>query len=319
MIDKPGIYAGLSMDDYLADPVPSISLSSGVAHTIDTQSPLHAWFCTKLNPNYVADTSKEADIGSVAHDVLLEGGTDRIVIIDPVDYPSQPKKKGEAGSIPKGWTNGAIRAARDAARAAGKYPILKDDSAAVTELVAKARDFVDRSEFRGIFERAEAELTLLWQEGPIWLRARPDLLANDRSVCLHVKTTKGSVNPKAFERIVDSCGYDFSLMFYARGLADLEQDRGARTHHVILAIEQEPPFACALFDLDPAKASIASGRVGRAIDTWAKCIASGNWPGYTTRIHSLEPKPWHLAEEEERTYLGLEEIEPEQQRYGVQA
>lgn len=317
-IDTPGVYSGIDMDAYLADPAPTVSLSSGVAFTLDTQSPLHAWYCTKLNPNRVVDNSKEADIGSVAHDVLLEGGTDRIVVIDPADYPSKPKKAGEPGTIPRGWTNNAIRAARAEARTAGKYPILKDDSVAVSAMVTAAREFIERTELRGIFERSKPELTLLWQEGAVWLRARPDLLTDDRSVCLHIKTTVGSVNPKAFERIVDSCGYDFALMFYARGLAELEPGAGARTRHIIMAQEQKAPHACALYDLTPAKASIASGRVGRAIDTWGRCMKSGRWPAYDTRIHSLEPKPWHLAEEEERNFLALGEVDPIQEREGMQ-
>lgn len=316
-MNEPGIYSGISMDDYLADPAPVCSLSSGVAQKIDNESPLHAWFATRLNPGYAPDHSEKADIGSVVHDVLLEGGTDRIVVIDPEDYPGQPKKKGEPGPIPKGWTNGAIREARAEARAAGKYPILKDDSVAVLTMVEAAREFLERSELRGIFSRAKPELTLLWQEGPTWLRARPDLTADDLSVCVHVKTTTGSVNPRAFERIIDSCGYDFALQFYARGLLALEGQRAARTRHIIFAQEQDAPFACALYDLTPAKAAIADARVGRAIDTWARCMATNHWPGYTTRIHSIEPKPWQIAEDQEREYLGLT-LDPKQAREGVQ-
>lgn len=317
MIDKPSIYPGLSMDDYLADPAPVCSLSSGVALTLDQESPLHAWCCTRLNPNRVRKPSKVADIGSCSHDVLLEGGTDRIVVIDPVDYPSQPKKKGEPGNIPKGWTNGAIRAAQAEARAAGKYPILKEDERAVRDMVDTARDFVERSELRGIFDRSKVELTMLWQEGPTWLRARPDLLSDDRDVMLHVKTTTGSAGPRAFERVIDSQGYDFVLMFYARGLLALEGQKAARTRHIILAQEQDAPYSCALYDLTPAKAAIADGRVGRAIDTWAQCMASNRWATYTTRIHSIEPKPWQIAEEEEREYLGLT-LDAVQEREGVQ-
>lgn len=319
MILPTGIHAGVSMDDYLSDPCPGrCSLSSGVALKLDQYSPLHAWCATKLNPARVRDSSNEADIGSVAHDVLLEGGTDRVVVIDPEDYPSEPKKKGEPGSIPKGWTNKAIRAARVEARAAGKYAILKDDSAAVMRMVDAARDFIERSELRGIFARSRSELTLMWDEGPIWLRARPDLLADDFSICLHVKTSTGSVNPRAFERIIDSNGYDFVLQFYARGLLALGGQRAARTRHVIFAQEQDAPHACALYDLTPAKASIADGRVGRAIDLWTRCMASNSWPAYTTRIHSIEPRPWQIAEDQEREYLGLT-LDPLQEREGVQA
>lgn len=315
MIDTPGIYSDIAIDLYIADKLLAVpSLSSGCAHTIDSVSPLHAWTKhPRLNPAQADDASKTSDIGSVAHDVLLEGGTDCIVVIDPEDYP------GQRGGVPKGWTNNAIRAARDAARADNKYPILKDDAAAVTAMVNAAREFIERTQFRGIFDRAEAEATMIWQEGPIWLRARPDLLAHDRSVLLHYKTSKSKVHPGAFTRIIDGSGYDFAMMFYARGLAELEPERGANTQHVILAQEQDEPYSCALFDLMPAKASIASGRVDRAITTWARCMASGKWPAYDTRVHSIEPKPWQLAEEEERTFLALGEVEPLQAEHGIQA
>lgn len=313
-IDAPGIYSGIPIDPYIADQLLSVpSLSSGCARTIESVSALHAWTDhPRLNPNHERDDSKKADFGSVAHDVLLEGGTDRIVIIDPADYPAKN------GNIPDGYKNPAIRAARDAARAEGKYPVLRPDYPAIEEMVTEARAFLERTRFRGILQRTEAEATMIWQEGPVWLRARPDLLAHDRSVLMHYKTCKGKVHPDAFARIVDSQGYDFALMFYARGLAELEPEHGAGAQHIILAQEQDPPYSCALYDLAPAKASLASGKVERAITTWARCMASGNWPAYDCRVHSLEPKPWELAREEERCYLGLGEAEPLQREHGMQ-
>lgn len=320
MIDGPGIYDRVPITEYIADRLlASPTLSSGCAHTIESASPLHAWFGhPRLNPAHARDGSKEADIGSVAHDVLLEGGTECVCVIDPADHPSEPKKKGEPGSIPTGWTNKAIKAARDAARDAGKYPILKSDAAAVIAMVDAAREFIERTELRGIFDRAKAEQTMVWQEGPVFMRARPDLLADDRAVLLHYKTSTGRVHPDAFERVIDSQGYDFAIGFYARGLAELEPQRGQRTRHIILAQEQSAPYACALHDLAPAKFSIASSRVDRAIKTWARCMKSGRWPAYDTRIHSIEPKPWQIAAEEERTIFGLGQPDP-LQADGIQA
>lgn len=309
----PGIYSDVPIDVYVADKLLSVpSLSSGCARTIESATPLHAWTDhPRLNPNYEHDGSKVADTGSVAHDVLLEGGTDCVVIIDPADYP------GRTGTVPKGWTNNAIRAARDDARAAKKYPILKDDAAAVMAMVETAREYIERSPLRGIFALAEAEATMVWQEGPVWLRARPDLLAHDRSFVVHYKTTLASVKPRSFERIAASMGYDFTLMFYARGLAELEPEAGANARHYILAQEQRAPYACKLFDLTAAKASIASSRVERAITTWARCMASGKWPDYDTAVHSIEPSPWELAEEEQTIY-GLGRLDP-LQASGLQA
>lgn len=313
-IEKPGIYSGIPIELYIADQLLEVpSLSASCAHTIETISPLHAWIDhPRLNSNFAGDASKKADTGSAAHDVLLEGGTDRVEVIDPADYPAKN------GNIPDGWKNPAIRAAREAARAEGKYPVLKTDWPAIEAMVTEAREFIERTEFRGIFGRAEAETTFVWQEGPIWLRARPDLLANDRSVMLHYKTSKSIVHPNAFSRVVDSCGYDFTLMFYARGLAELDPERSAHTRHIILAQEQDAPFSCALYDLEPAKASIASGQVERAITTWARCMKTGRWPAYDTRVHSIEAKPWQIAQEEGRTFLALGEVEPVQARHGIQ-
>lgn len=313
MIDTPGIYSGIPIEIYVADKLLSVpSLSSGCAHTIESTTPLHGWTDhPRLNLNHEHDDSKTADIGSVAHDVLLEGGTDCVVIIDPADY------LGQRGAVPKGWTNNAIRAARDAARAENKYPILKDDAAAVMAMVETAREFIERSLLRGIFDLAEAEATMVWQEGPVWLRARPDLLAHDRSVIVHYKTTLASVKPRSFERIAANMGYDFAMMFYARGLAELDPQAGATAQHYILGQEQKPPYSCKLFDLKAAKASIASSRVERAIDTWARCMASGKWPDYDTTVHSIEPSPWEIAEEEQTIY-GLGRLDPLQAE-GLQA
>lgn len=313
-ITAPGIYSGIPIDAYIADRLCAVpTLSSGCANRIESISPLHGWIDhPRLNPDHAHDVAKKADIGSVAHDVLLEGGTDRIEIIDPEDYPAKN------GNIPDGWTNVSIRAARDVARAEGRYPILKADYAAVDAMVTEAREFLERSDLRGILACAESEATMIWQEGPVWLRARPDLLAHDRSALVHYKTSKSKVHPDAFARVIDSQSYDFTLMFYARGLAELEPDRTAYTRHIIVAQEQEAPFSCALFDLTPSKASIASGKVDRAIKTWAKCMASNRWPAYDTRVHSIEAKPWQLEAEEMKTFYGLGELDP-LQADGVQA
>lgn len=320
-ITGPGIFAGVPIDRYIADKLLAVpTLSAGCAHTIESASPRHGFIeHPRLNPYYSRDASKVADIGSIAHDVLLEGGTDCIEVIDPADHPNKPKKKDDPLTYPTGWTNVSIRAAQKAAREAGKYPILKAEFPAITAMVDAAREFIERTEWRGLFDFAEAEQTMIWTEGAVSMRARPDLLARDRSVLVHYKTSAGKVHPDTFERVIDSQHYDFTIAFYARGLADLEPKVGAHTRHIILAQEQESPFACALHDLAPAKFSIASSKVERAISIWARCMKSGKWPAYDTRVHSHEPKPWHIqAEEDKAMFYGLGQLDPKQAD-GIQA
>jgi len=274
-----GIHAGAPMERYLSVK----AFSSGMAHRILTQSPLHAWIDSPWNPAREDDSNKASDIGTVAHDVLLEGGTGIIERIDPRDYPAE-----KTGNIPEGWTNKAIRAARDAARAAGKIPLFPADVDAVTAMVESAKAFIATSELAGVFDTGAPEVTVVWQDGTTLCKARPDWLNAD--VCLHVKTTTRSVHPSTFERMAINMGYDVSLAFYARGI---ERDR-----HLILAIEQEPPYACKLFGLSNAQADISARKVERAINTWAACMKAGKFPAYDGSVHYIEPTSWEMAKAE---------------------
>lgn len=281
----PGIYPKVSMREYLT----LKALSSGLIHTLLTQSPFHARH-EQENPG---EPSAVSEIGTAIHDALLEG-IDRIAVINPEDHRSKPNKNNPEGAIPVGWTNNAIRAARDTARAAGLIPMLPDAVTQVTGAVQAAKDFLAKSELRGVFDSGDSELTVVSSEAGFLMKIRPDWLQG-RALMLHLKTTEGSAAPGAFARTVDNMGYDLSVAYYERVLASVT---GVPCRSVILAVEQNAPYGCALYDLDPAKSALAAARVQRAITIWQKCEASGKWPSYDTRVHSLEPKPWDLAAEE---------------------
>ena len=185
--------------------------------------------------------------------------------------------------------------ARHAARANGKIPMLAIKVEQVKQACDSARHFLEGTEFPGVLERGCPEQTIIWSEHTVLCKARPDWLTDARDVMIHVKTTKGSAGPLQFAHAVDNMGYDVALAFYERGLATISS---AQCHHLILAIEQQPPYGCALYDLDPAKAALAASKVERAIAIWKNCAATGRWPSYSPRVHSLEPKPWELADEE---------------------
>ena len=290
----PGIYPDMSMTDYLAIK----AFSSGMAHRILTQSPLHAWIDSPWNPNRKDESNKASNIGTITHDVLLEGGTDLLVRIDPNDYPTK-----SSGNIPDGWTNKDIRAARDAALAEGKIPLFPVDIDAVTAMVESAKEYIATTNFPMVLTQGSPEQTCIWHEDGILCKARPDRLTDD--VCLHVKTTKRSVRPESFERLIINEGYDVSIAFYARGID--------REHHLILAIEQKPPYACKLFGLSSAQAEISARKVERAINTWAACMKSGRFPAYDGSVHYIEPTGWEImkaeADEREDTNFSEKELE----------
>jgi hypothetical protein len=292
MIDKAGVYA-MPMAEYQADPCPAPSLSSGIANRIITQSPLHAWFAhPRLNPNFRSEEATVFDLGSCAHAMLL-GGDDAIESIDPNDFP------GKKGGIPEGWTNEAIRAARDAARANGRIPVLKDKAAECLAMAAVARDAIANCKVRIELAAGRAEHVLVWQEGGAWCRARPDWMANDRRVLLDYKSTAGRAEPGAWIRNqMGPLGYDLQAVHYQRGNART----GGPEHAQWLFLVQEnyAPYACSFVGLSPAMLEIAQKKWELALALWDRCTKNNVWKGYPNEIAYAEPTNWQMDEHEMR-------------------
>lgn len=305
----PGIYPGLAMSEYLSLPF----LSSGLCHTILTCSPHHARHEQQNRP---AEDTDAISIGTAIHDALLEG-VDRIEGIKPEEHRSKPTKANPEGAIPKGWTNNAIRAARDAARAAGKIPMLAADVGNVKAAVAAAKAFIDSSELAGMFDDGAPEQTMIFETDGVLCKARPDWLSGDHSILCHVKTTQGSAQPDAWIRsqLVNS-GYDVAAAFYQRGMFAQPDMADSTLTSVFLVIEQQPPFGCSLIGLDPAMMDIAERKVARAIALWRQCAQTKRWPCYPPRICYASPKPWQLAEAEERELAA--QFDEKQVEHGLQ-
>jgi hypothetical protein len=269
-----GIHAGIPLAQYLSDD----ALSAGTCHTLLTYSPLHAKHARENR----GDSSTDADIGTCAHSILLEGHQDGVAVINPADYPSQKN------TIPDGWTNNAIRAARDAAYASGKTPILKARMAEVLAMVDAALEFVGRSELAGIFQRGRPELTMVWREDKLRCRARPDWLQDDHAWILDYKTGSGSVNPFMWKQHMLRMGYHVKAAFYQRGL---EAITGTNAQFVFLAQETEAPYACALHGMEPSLQAYADEQASIAIERWRDCISRNSWPGHPASIcyHDLPP------------------------------
>jgi len=300
----PGFYPAseISMSIYLADPCVVPSLSSGAAHRIVTRSPAHVWADHPRLGGRTQIDSNASDIGTLAHDMLL-GGEGKICVIDPTQYRSKPTKDNPEGSVPAGWTNTAIRAARDEARSNGLTPVLIGDVSGARHMVKAAQDFIANSELAGVWRDGAGETTMIWQEDETWFRARPDWINHEERVMLHYKTTRASASPEPFIRgILTGIGYDVSMAFYRRGFEHLTKQQDFL--HVILVQEQMPPHACSLITLDPASWAIADGKVEQAVLLWEHAMRSGTWPAYDARIHSAAPTPWALAQAEELAMQG---------------
>lgn len=293
---------------YHADPSPEPSLSASLAKIIYGQSCLHAWLAhPRLNPDYVRVEKDEFDLGTTAHDLLLENGTAKICVINPEDYPSEPKKKGEPGTIPKGWTNNAIRAARDQARENGLVPILPANHARVKAMVEEARRFIETTELAGIFGDGAPEQSMFAQYEGAWIRCRSDWITEDRRIILDYKTTDRSANPESWIRSsLFSLGYDIQAAanLLLNGLTAGPRD----AKFVFLVQETEFPYMCSLVGASPSVVETGRRKFDIAVRMWADCLELETWPGYGSQIAWAEVPPWELARIEERELIEAEEV-----------
>lgn len=278
MINTPGIYK-IPMADYLADPCPEPSFSTSVAKTLLTKTPQHAWMeHPRLNPNHQREEASNLDIGTAAHDILLEGSMDKIVIVEAPD-----------------WRTNKAKEARDNARLQGKTPILEHKMRDIMAMVRAAQYQIENSELAGAFKDGLPEQTLIWQEGETWCKSRPDWLTKDLALDLDYKTTGASAEPTSWMRgVMLTSGYDLQCALRLRGLRKL----GARDPQFVFMVQEvEPPYCMSFVGLSPAFLEVADRKLTRAKQIWDDCLLTNTWPGYPSRVAWVEPPAWVLMEE----------------------
>lgn len=283
---KTGIH-DISLADYLADPCPKPSLSSHVAHALLEQSPLHAWNQhPKLNPHYKSEDSTRFDLGSAAHNRLLEGGN-RLTVIEAQDY-----RKKEA------------QEARDKVRAEGKIPVLASQKQTIDDMVGAAAEAICKSELADIFKPkgGTSEQTIIWQEGGIWCRTRPDRLSDDRRILCDYKTTENA-EPSAWVRgpmLANGC--DLQAAMGLRGIQQVGDGSraGGTCAFVFIVQEVSPPYAVSFIGFGEQFKFYADVRVHKAISLWGSCLKSNRWPGYPSRVAWMSPPPYKTKEWDEQ-------------------
>lgn len=291
-----------SMTDYLA----LRAFSGGLAARILNDSPFHAWYQSPWNPDFRGGKSRPSDIGTSAHAILLEGDESVIAVINPEDNRSKPTKSDPEGSIPTGWTNGAMRASRDAAYVEGKTPILPGELAALRNMVETAKNYVAASEIAGIFDTGEPEVTLGWTDKGVLCKARPDWLSGDRRICLSYKTTLGSANPRQWSR-TQLPQYEIGMALYERGIRSVYGVERTRVVHLIQ--EQKPPYACSLVALAPSRQDLAERQLDTALAIWRECLETKRFPAYPRRICYAEVVAWQAQAFEEQHGESAEDAE----------
>lgn len=261
-----GIHPDVPMADYIADPCEAPSLSASTIRTLIDRSPARA---RQFHPRFggSAAVSRASDRGSAAHAVLLEGpGTLHVV----KGFDNYRKK--------------AAQAERDDAYAQGKTPIFQEEFEAIQGMASIGRKALEERAPNGI-----AEATLVWREGDVWARARPDWLAGS---VVDLKSAKNAEPDTWIRRVLYPSGYDLSAAWYLRGLEALGEPR---EEYLFLVQELFTPYDYSWITIDEESLERANRVIDKAVAIWSRCLSKGVWPGYDKRIHRAAI-PAHKAE-----------------------
>lgn len=302
-VGAAGVY-DMDEESYHADPCPEPSLSSSIAKKILAFSPLHAWAAhPRLNPNREDEFADKFDLGSAAHSLVLHDPK-KFEVIEAPDYKTK-----------------AARDLRDAARAAGKIPLIEKNWLRVHAMAHAARLQLDNhEEASDAFKNGKPEQTIIWKEGDIWCRARLDWLPDAGNIFDDYKSTAASADPDTYARMMFNLGYDMQAAFYCRGIRALKLARDPTFRFIVQEIEL--PHALSVISLMPAAVELAQHKVERAISLWRSCLLSGTWPGYPNRTCYVDAPIWHEQQYLERDARVNETIEnlntPENRRIAAE-
>ena len=263
-ITTPGIYA-MPSEQYHEDPCETPSLSAGMINDLLKAPALCRHNSRRLNPDWEEpEGADKFSIGTVAHVIFLEPDlfSQKVVVLPYDDY-----RKNEA------------KAARDAARDAGKTPILAKNM----EKVEAAREAFMANPFtKAAFASGKTEMAMFWKH-PLWgfwCRARPDFIADSGRHMNDYKAT-ASADPERFGKHAYDMGYHRRAAWYLEGAQILMGKKP--DHYWFVSQETKAPFLTAVCELDEQALDAGRFENDQAAEVFQECLRTGDWHGYRHR------------------------------------
>ncbi|WP_263165451.1 PD-(D/E)XK nuclease-like domain-containing protein [Streptomyces sp. SCSIO ZS0520] len=264
---EPGLYE-MTAVEYHADRA-SLS-SSGARRILDCPALFRH---EQDNPQ---PPKKTFDLGHAAHRLVLGTGPE-LVRIDADEWRTTAVKAEVAETRARGAVPlkpGEWQQVHDMAAALHRHPVAGRLFQAGTGTAESAGFW--RDDRTGVMRR------VLWD----W---RPDP-GPGRTILPDYKTCR-SAAPDALSKAMWEYGYHQQADWYRAGAQALDlADKDAE--FVFVCQEKTPPYVVTVIQPDALAMRLGAARNRAALDTYAECVATGHWPGYTDEIAYLPLPPW---------------------------
>ncbi len=279
------IVEDLPADEYHADPCEGPSLSSSIANILDRDSPSKAW---AAHPKLGGKARKHTEAftrGTLIHALML-GEEESIEVVRADDFKTK-----------------AARAQRDEAFAQGRTPVIEAD---FDEASVAAQRITTKMAGLGIVLYGKTEVSAFWTEiassgERVQCRGRWDhVAAVDGRVVIHDMKSTIRAHPDLLAKKIDDYGYCTQSAAYCRAAEEIYGVPRGQVTYLLVFVELAEPYEVTPVALSQGFADIGERRWQRAVDTWARCLREGRWPGYVDRVVTVAPPVWTVRRELER-------------------
>src|SRR5216684_1757872 len=286
-IDRPGLFKGMTAEDYFSDPAPEgfPSLSQSLCKILIEQSPLHA---RQAHPRLaepidgdgedddaVEKYDKAKAIGNAAHLIMMGRGK-RLDVIDAKDFRTK-----------------TAQSDKEAALQRGAEPILRKHYFTAHAMTLAAK--LQISSIPGCeraFREGDGEVVVISNEDGQWLRSMIDWITPDLREVWDLKTSGMSASPYNTGKQMASAGWHLQAAMHERILDAIDPEGAGRRKFRYVCQENEPPFALTVNEIGESALTIGRKQIDFAIKTWRYCVASDLWPAYPLRIIRPELPGW---------------------------
>lgn len=148
-----------------------------------------------------------------------------------------------------------------------------------------------------LLKKTEKEITLDWEdsETKTLCKARVDAWDKKRGIVIDIKTTQDA-SRFGFPRKLHAYGYHRQAAWY---LDALRHNGEVATHFVFIAVEKEPPYAIGIYRLTDEAIRLSRQENEALLRTYAECMKTNDWPGYTNGIEDISLPDYILKDMED--------------------
>ena len=133
-----------------------------------------------------------------------------------------------------------------------------------------------------------AEASGFYEDQGVLCKFRPDAWQQDDGIILDLKTCQDA-SPSGFAKNVANFGYHIQAAHYIAGAEQLlEKDH----RFIFIAVEKEPPYAAAIYELDEATLLEGLAMRNLGIQAIKHAAETGIYEGYTSALQTIQIPRW---------------------------